>query len=294
LEELESRLGVSGVVRLVDLLDTIYWSRPQYNLNDNPENWYAFPLFPEGYRHMMHWFAIGIWDFFEWWNQQSRCHYRYVFRLDEDSFIHSPIQYDVFDLMQQQEYVYGFRMCSYEMKVTQRMSSLWLKRRAEFEPKRSIRLDMCGFYNNFFVADLHFFKSEPVQQFLRFIDRQGHIYRRRLGDLMIHSMAVYWFAPQYQIHRFLDFTYEHGTLNTTTGCLLWGGIQAGYQDSNAAETVGRYYDIMTRKRNCSVNSRRLTEEDLSPTYADHAGESMSLWTVTAGGVELPGRGILSG
>jgi Glycolipid 2-alpha-mannosyltransferase len=247
---------------------------------------------------MMHWFAIDIWDYFAQLNQEMNCSYRYIFRLDEDSFIHSPIQYDIFDYMKLHGYAYGFRMCAYEMKVTQRMSTLWLKRHSTFIPQRELDLDMCGFYNNFFVADLEFFRSAEVSTFLQFIDQQGHIYRRRLGDLMIHSMAVYWFAPKERIHRFLDFTYEHGTLNDTSDCLVWGGIQAGYNDPHAGTTLERFHRTFFLDRGCEVNSASLTEADLSPSYAHISSDlnySVTLQTITAGNVELPaGKGLLSG
>jgi Glycolipid 2-alpha-mannosyltransferase len=287
-----------GVIHLVDLSGTKFWSRPIYNTHDDPKDWYAWPLFSEGYRRMMHWFAIDMWDFFAMYNQQTHCEYRYLFRMDEDSYIHSSIQYDIFDLMKTQKYVYGFRMCAYEMKVTQRMSTMWLKRNPTFVPQRHFELEMCGFYNNFFVADLKFFQRTDVSQFLRFIDKQGHIYRRRLGDLMIHSMAVYWFAPQEKIHRFLDFTYEHGTFNETNGCLLWGGIQAGYDDQDSIKTLSNYNETIVLDRGCKVNASYLTEIDLSPSYAHIPGSikgKVSLLTITAGNVELPsGKGYLSG
>ena len=179
------------------------------------------------------------------------------------------------------------------------MSTMWRRRYPKFIPRREFSLDMCGFYNNFFVADLHFFVSPAVTQFLRFIDKQGHIYRRRLGDLMIHSMAVYWFAPKQHIHRFLDFTYEHGTFNETNGCLLWGGIQAGYNDPDALTTISNFNKTIVIDRRCDVNTSILTQADLSPSY-NHlptitSGDHVSLLTITAGNVELPaGRGLLSG
>ena len=113
---------------------------------------------------------------------------------------------------------------------------------------------------------------------------------------MIHSMAAYAFAPPSQIHRFLDFTYEHGTVNHTNGCLVWGGIQAGYDDDNAVETVSQFYD---RFSNCSgVRASYLGSPDLSPSYAhlpSATTEKLALFTVTAGEVELPaGKGALSG
>jgi hypothetical protein len=246
---------------------------------------------------MMHWFAIDIWEFFDRLNQETGCGYKYLLRLDEDSFVHSPIEYDVFDMMKSKQYLYGYRMCSYEMKVVQRMRTRWGKRHLDFAPQRNIDLEMCGIYNNFFVADLDFFRSPAVQLFLRFIDKQGEIYRRRLGDLMIHSMIIYGFAAQDRVHRFLDFTYEHGTVNQTDGCLIWGGIQAGYNDANATATLTNYYDSMILSRTCPGNATFLQEEDLSPSYAhipDRIRGKVSLHTITAGRVELPGKGILSG
>lgn len=285
--------GIQGLVKLVDLSYTEFWSRPAANKDDNPSSWYAYPLFSEGYRRMMHWFAIDIWRFFAKLNVKTGCKYRYLFRLDEDSFLHSPIRYDIFNYMNRNEFVYGFRMCAYEMKVTQRMSKLWIKRHASFVPERELSLDMCGFYNNFFVADLQYFLSAPVQSFLQFIDNQGHIYRRRLGDLMIHSMAVYWFAKPHSIHRFLDFTYEHSTLNSTNGCVVWGGMQAGYDDANAVHTVNEFRSKM---KGCEFRLSDLSPKDLSPTYQhiDSKSQFASLATVTMGNVELPQQGMLSG
>jgi len=297
---IESRLGLEshGAVYLVDLSNSPYWSRPKSNEIDDPNSWYAYPLFSEGYRRMMHWYAIDIWDFFMRWNIESGCRYRYIMRLDEDSYIHSPIEYDVFDFFKQHKYVYGYRMCAYEMKVSQRMWTLYKKRNPAFIPKRELDLDMCGFYNNFFVADLNFFQSSSIQKFLGFIDKQGHIYRRRLGDLMIHTMSVIGFAPAERIHRFLDFTYEHATLNRSNGCLLWGGIQAGYNDPNASETVNEFFQSALLDRDCPGNATFLTEPDLSPTYSHIPSEwkgKVALQTVIAGNVELPaGKGILSG
>jgi hypothetical protein len=111
-------------------------------------------------------------------------------------------------------------------------------------------------------------------------------------------MAVYWFSPKKHIHRFLDFTYEHGTYNETNGCLLWGGMQAGYNDPNAYTTLSNFNKTLTIDRGCAVNASDFNEYDLSPSYA-HIPNSLkgkvSLPTITAGNVEFPlGKGYLSG
>jgi hypothetical protein len=245
---------------------------------------------------MMHWFAIDIWHYFEDYAMETGCEYEYIMRFDEDSFLLSPIDYDIFDFMKQYDYNYGFRLCSYEMMYTQRIWKLWQNTKPP-PPIREHDLQMCGVYNNFFVAKLSFFQSSPVQRFLKFVDRQGLIYRRRLGDLMIHSLTIYTFSPPEQIHRFLDFTYEHSTADKKTGCVLWGGIQAGYNDPNSDLALDKYMEEKVRGKGCTANITFPSQEDLSPSY-QHLPASLNgkilLKTIMAGGVELPKKGILSG
>lgn len=286
-----------NLLQLVDLQDTKYWTRPHWHKDDNMQKWYAYPLFSEGYRKMMHWFAIDIWQYFADYAKTTGCEYEYVMRFDEDSFLHSPIKYDVFDFMKRNDYYYGFRLCSYEMQVTQRIWKLWRQHKGSPEPIRDVDLEMCGVYNNFFVAKISFFQSSAVQKFLRFVDRQGLIYRRRLGDLMIHSMTIYAFAPSEKIHRFLDFSYEHATVDKNTGCVMWGGLQVGYDDPNSDQTMDRFVSEKVTSKNCQANLTMLGAKSLSPTYAhlpSRFGGKVALKTAMAGRVELPGRGLLSG
>jgi hypothetical protein len=157
---------------------------------------------------------------------------------------------------------------------------------------------MCGVYNNFFIAKLALFQSDPVQQFLHFVDRKGLIYRKRLGDLMIHSMAIYAFSPQEKIHRFLDFTYEHGTVDPDTGCVVWGGIQAGFDDPNSDQILDDFYQKKVFQiRNCTNKDYIMSEESLSPTYS-HLPQNLKgnlvVRSIMAGKVELPDKGSLSG
>jgi len=298
LQTFEARFGTEfrNLMFLVDLSNTSYWQRPKWHEFDNPNDWYAYPLFSEGYRRMMHWFAIDIWQFFSDHGQRTGCEYNYIMRFDEDSFLRSPIQYDIFDFMRKNGYYYGFRLCSYEMQVTQRIWKLWQNSRPS-APLRQIENEMCGVYNNFFVAKISFFRSPKMKKFLHFVDRQGMIYRRRLGDLMIHSMAVYAFAPPERIHRFLDFTYEHSTVSKSSGCVVWGGIQAGYDDPLADETLDFYYKTKVAAPGCLANLTLMSAHNLSPTYSHlpkYLNGKLKLKTIMAGKVELPGRGSLSG
>ena len=110
-------------------------------------------------------------------------------------------------------------------------------------------------------------------------------------------MVVYAYAQSDEIHRFLDFTYEHKTMHKIDRCVAWGGIQAGYNDINASTTLQEFYDLEVMQRNCSLQSVYLGESDLSPSYSHRDstfGTPLALHTITAGAVELAGKGILSG
>ena len=289
-----------GMLKMVNLNGTGFWELPSWHLNDVRSDWVDADIFPVGYRHMCRWFGVKIWQFFDEMNKALGCNYRYILRIDEDSLIHSPIQYDIFDFMLANQFVYGYRLCAYEFEYNRRIAP-WLNRwKVKNPPKREMHRGLCGFYNNFFVADLQFFTSPIVARYIKTIDRQGFIYRKRYGDLMIHSHAVYGYAEAHRIHRFLDFTYEHvtrdHTLHPEQGCVVWGGIQEGYLDPTPEKSLKAYTDDVA-KRKCTANITIMGEIDLSPTYqhipVNWRGK-LQLKTIMAGKVELPGQGVDSG
>ncbi|EED93880.1 predicted protein [Thalassiosira pseudonana CCMP1335] len=190
-----------------------------------------------GYRHMMRWFGILIWKYL------TAEGYSHVMRMDDDSFIHSKIQYDLFQYLRVNGKRYAFRQPVVDDAVgkgydemidkflidnsdatTQELSE-------HFKRDRNV-----GFYNNWFMADLSFFASTPVSTLLDIIDKSKLIYTQRTGDLVIHSTVVRLFLRPEEIYWARDFTYEHMTLCTREkckGCPNNGGISRGVGVSNA-------------------------------------------------------------
>ena len=116
---------------------------------------------------------------------------------------------------------------------------------------------------------------------------------------MVHSMAVYAFAAEHEIHRFLDFTYEHVTIDRRRdkgGCVIWGAIQAGYMDRDYNVAIKKFQKKYLADRGCQANVTELRQRDLSPTYS-HLSESwrrdIALQTISVGKVEMK-VGLLSG
>ena len=154
------------------------------------------------------------------------------------------------------------------------------------------------FYNNFFIADLNFFLSPQVQDWLRFADKSGKIYRERLGDLILQTAAVYAFANKSQIHRFLDFTYEHFSRDDD-GCPRIGALAAGYDDPQATafENQLREEKTLWSARGCrkrrKISIIDLRESQLSPSYHHLPPHllNLTLRVVKAGGTDYIGAKI---
>jgi hypothetical protein len=48
----------AGILRMVDLNNTVYWSLPEMLKNDNQASWKGSEIYPLGYRHMCRWFGM--------------------------------------------------------------------------------------------------------------------------------------------------------------------------------------------------------------------------------------------
>jgi alpha 1,2-mannosyltransferase len=211
-----------------------------------------------GYRHMIRFFALLVFD------KLDELGYDWFMRLDDDSFIHSKIDYNLFEFMEKKGYEYGYRveqcegkcgMLGFEETVLDYIASERIKPAFFYEhlkrssikiilkngvktilmklnPSRSYSLeplyeyDRWIYYNNFFITKLSFWKRPDVRSFLHHLDRTGGGYKYRWGDACQQSVAVQTFMPKEKVYKFKDWTYEHATL-ASNGKLLFGGIFEG-------------------------------------------------------------------
>jgi hypothetical protein len=244
-----------------------------------------------------------MWDYFARLNRENGCDYKYVMRMDEESFIYSKIEYNMFQEMETQGYEYGYRSCSYEMKHVDKMWQGYQRKHPAVKPKRQfVGQNLCGFYNNWFIADLSFFLSKPVQGFLKYADHSGDMYRKRSNDLILQTAAVYAFAEESKVHRFLDFTYQHFTSYHDSGCPMWGSLATGYNDKQGTAVADKLVEDLKAK-GCPREEEAfkfkvfdLPPADLSPSYSHLPYHliNMTLRHVKAGLVDVPHRGATSG
>lgn len=224
------------------------------------QHWVQPNKFSAGYRHMIRLFTIGIWKVI------ADEGYEYVMRLDDDSSLLSPIEYNIFDRMQAEGIDYAYRLAVYEsganpghwhrfmrsFLVERRLKPKWLLDPCGTKDVRNYTFKTCGhlygFYNNFFVTRVGFWLQQNVQIFLEHIDKSHTIYTQRWGDLLWHSAAVQIYMDPARVRMLRDFAYEHSTFHsietrkdsrpsmnfTASRCLMFGGVVLGDSGNQSA------------------------------------------------------------
>ena len=169
------------------------WRLPEWLNHSQPRRWQLWPRYSLGYRHMTRFFSVGIWPLL------ASLGYEYVWRLDDDAEILSPIKRNMFAQLTAHGYEYAARQASYggpypgstlfhafvrEYLVTHSISPTWLLDPCS-HPRNVSLFDEahCGrryfFYTNLCVTRVSFWLSDPVASFLWNVDRSGLLYTKR-------------------------------------------------------------------------------------------------------------------
>lgn len=182
---------------------------------------------PQGYCNMCYLFFSRLFD------MPQLARYRYLMRLDTDSFFRSPVTTDPFKAMHDNDWVYGYKLVTAD-NVTY-TKGLWRftweymlaegeLARAPADPNlqpgaRWMPADVDDptalvymFYNNFEVLDMQFWRNHPgIRKWIRHVDASGHIYASRWGDAPLRWLAVTMYIPWSRAHWFSpeEFLYQH-------------------------------------------------------------------------------------
>jgi len=232
----------------VELNRTRHWTVPA---DVDSAHWRLHGHFSAGYRHMCRFFLMGIWELV------AEAGYEFLLRMDEDSFLWSPIRYNLFHFMSARQLNFGYRLVSDEQEYSTKemyhsfvkdyalrshLESDWLLESCAVQRMANYSLANCGpprtTYNNFYIARVGFWLSPDVQAFLRHIDRSRLIYTMRAGDHIWSFFVLRLFERPDRVHLFDDFAYEHITRSThpstfkqwvgrTFICLKQGGFAIG-------------------------------------------------------------------
>jgi len=184
-----------------------------------------------GYRSMCRFYSGDI------FTNPALDEYDYIWRIDSDAQYICPIDYDVFDFMKHNEFVYGWTILMYEEPRIS-ADTLW-KATLEYIKMKGIMpadldaittlygsYDRCHYWNNFEVLDLSFFRSPAYQDYYNFLDKRGGFYLYRWGDALVRTIALHMLVPPSKVHFFDDIGYFHqgicrnpcGRTVTGSGC----------------------------------------------------------------------------
>ena len=141
-----------------------------------------------------------------------------VLRLDDDSEFLQPITYDVFKVMRDGDFDYGYLTVLSDQSDC--VFRLWemveeYARRKRIEPTffHSWRKPNI-FYNNFELSRLNIWRRKEYRDYIEYIDQSKGIFLRRWGDAPVKSLALSLFTPWTKIHQFKDIKYRHQSVFT--------------------------------------------------------------------------------
>jgi hypothetical protein len=201
---------------------------------------------------MMRWFAIRI------WHVMHTMGYTWVWRMDDDSFLLSPIKYNMFAFMEHYNYQYAYRNVAVESPGLLYWDFIQTYvRRNRIADIRHI-MDSCnnkqsidnftfgncghmpGYYNNFFVTNVSRWLDLDVQNLLSEFDESGMLFLERWGDLTVQSAAVRLLFNEEGIHRFTGWGYAH--LSGQPDVPYMGLMQAGALDMDQYSVLRAFGD----------------------------------------------------
>ncbi|CAO3638820.1 unnamed protein product [Cunninghamella blakesleeana] len=154
--------------------------------------------------------------------------FEYYWRVEPDINYYCDIDYDVFQMMKDNDYQYGWTMSLTEYHET--IPTLW-KTTQEFMEKYPEHIvngkdslkqfltdnnfedyNGCHFWSNFEIGSLNFLRSQKYMDYFEYLDKAGGFFYERWGDAPVHSLAVGLMLRKDQVHFFNDIGYFHNPL----------------------------------------------------------------------------------
>ena len=239
------------------LLDDNLWKPPDCEelKNNSDQSKWVQPKFSLGYRNMMRWYGVLIYKYLD------NLGYEWYMRMDDDSLLHSKINYDLFQFMYNNNYEYGFRAyCNDAISVSDgliefcynycnknNIEPTFLNRYTLYNSEKTTKnYNILGYYNNFLITNLKFWLRDDVQLFLKHFDNSGFQYTKRWNDLISQAVTIQIFMERKKLYHFNDFSYEHTTFGgifNNKHIIEWGGLYPDTKnESKLLDYTRKWYD----------------------------------------------------
>ena len=185
---------------------------PHPTHGNGPIAW-GHPGFTIGYRNMCRFFSG------EFHTMEILKKYKYYLRLDTDSYILTPLNYDIFNYANNVDLIYGYCEPSVQIdnpKVVEELKE-FTKNYIEtnnIQTYYDINSIPEGkmFYTNFELGKVEWFITSEYLKYYKEIDSSGNIYIKRWGDAPIKYLGVTLFCDPNRVIPIRGFTYQHGAV----------------------------------------------------------------------------------
>jgi alpha 1,2-mannosyltransferase len=200
---------IKNNIKFIDISDTSFRVPehiPESNIRDIPDGRWGI-----NYRHMCQFRTIDQWEYLS--------QYDYVMQLDDDGWIESSVNYDIFNYCRKNNY----KFCYIDRRGEMHQNTI--KTLPKFTKKYVIENNVdinCSiedihlndaFINHIYITNVSFWQRDKIREYLDAIDKSGGIYKYRWGDSPILSLAIKMFMKSKHILEMNDFNYTHGNHN---------------------------------------------------------------------------------
>lgn len=185
-----------------EILDQIPEFFPHPTHGNGPIEW-GHPGFSMGYRHMCRFFSGEV------YKHKAIQEYDYYLRLDTDSFIHTPLNYDIFEWAKVNDCYYGYVAPAVQKDNPKVIEGLWDYVNDLYPNDIPVGL---MFYTNFELGKVKWFLTSPYMEFYNSLDETGGFYTKRWGDAPVKFLGINLFLSERHIIPVNGFTYQHGAV----------------------------------------------------------------------------------
>jgi alpha 1,2-mannosyltransferase len=221
--------------------EELKWEMPSWVSPDPSKYTTSLNEFWMGYRHMCRFYSGGI------YRHPSMAQYDWYWRLDSDSYILSPVDYDPFQRMADNGYEYAYMGDTDEKDLPRVCMGLW-DTTMDFMKKNGISMskqlkehsledgktwDHTMYYTNFEIGKLSFFRGNDYMAYFDHLDQTGQIYYNRWGDNVIHWLGVNMLMDESKTWAVKDMTYQHNN---------WLRNLSSLKDGKVSDDILRYVD----------------------------------------------------
>lgn len=213
------------------------------------------PLSPLGYKKMCAFKTFGFLDA----PYVSTHDLDYMFYLDDDSCLAEPIQYDVFQKMQQHKIAYAYKQLFldfdyvvkgltdfikdykelHKLQYANPVLATWLEDNGYLQTESS----HWAFATNLEWVDLREYRRPNIMKFNKAVEASGVIFHRRWGDAPLRFVLAYLFWDNTQVMK-LCSSYVHSMWNPSPSTCSSSGDQSPvFRDA-----------VLTQLQNCTPKS----------------------------------------